>query len=162
MKSVSLMNYSEKIQRGESRCLDLIFGITAAKTATELQSMPVLHTFDALSSQAQIDAYLGTTNEFLLAAFDATSMGTGAFGGIVDLGGQAAKVVAIEVHSYDTGAQLVVPKAAAASSALTSSSLQSIQVALGANGNIAFKCTQTGIDAVTDGLIQVKIYWKAK
>lgn len=160
--SVSMIYYSDKLQNAEARCLDLLFKITAAKTVTDLQGAPVLSAFDAIASQAIIDAHLGTTNEFLVAAFDATSMGIGAFGGIVNMGGQAKEVVSIKVQSYDTGVQLVVSNAKYASTALTSSSLQAIQVACGASGNIAFKCTQTGIDAVTDGLIHVQIYWKAK
>lgn len=160
--AVSMIYYNDKLQNAEARCLDLLFKITAAKTVTDIQGAPVLTAFDAIASQAVIDSFLGTTNEFLVAAFDATSMGTAAFAGIVNMGGQAKEVEAIKVHSFDTGVQLVVPNAAAAASSLTASTLQAIAVAVGANGNIAFKCTQTGLDAVTDGLIHVQIYWKAK
>lgn len=160
--SVSMIYYSDKLQNAEARCLDLLFQITAAKTVTDIQQTPVLTAFDAIASQAVIDAFLGTSSEFLLAAFDATSMGTDAFAGIINMSGQCKEVESIKVQSYDAGAQLVVPKAIVASSALTASTLQSIAVAKGSSGNIAFKCTQAGLDAVTAGLIHVQIYWKAK
>ncbi len=61
--------------------------VTAAKTVSPLpiSNNSVLTTFDALASQAVIDNWLGSTNEFLLAQFDSTSMGTDAFGGLINI-----------------------------------------------------------------------------
>jgi hypothetical protein len=163
--NVSLMYWNEKVQRGESRELDLVFNITGAKAATEVQAMPVLHTFDAFASQAVIDSFLGTTNEFLLAAFDATSMGADAFGGVINLAGQAKEVLYMSAKCYSgTGGATLVEKLVQDSSALTASTLAT-EVALGASGNIGFKVdfgNTPDFDALTAGTIAIKIIWKSK
>ncbi len=156
-----MLYWSEKLQRAESRQTDLVFKITGAKASTELQAMPVLKAYDAIASQAVIDAHLGTTNEFLLAAFDATSMGTDAFAGILNMGGQAKEVKSFKVELFDSADAQAVCKAKAVSTALTASTLAT-EVACGASGNIAFKAVLTGLDALTSGLIKVSIIWKSK
>lgn len=158
---VSTMYWNERLQSAEPMALELMFKITAAKTVSNILGAPVLTAFDAIASQSVIDSFLGTTNEFLLAAFDATSMGTDAFAAIIDMKGQCKEVEAFKVEAYSAGAQLVAPKAAAASSALTASTLETA-VAKGSSGNVALKLVLTGLDAVTDGLIKVTIYWKPK
>jgi len=162
---VSLMHWSEKLQRGESRELDLFFNISAAKTAAEVQAMPVLHTFDAFASQAVIDAFLGTSSEFLLAAFDATSMGADAFGGVINMQGQAKEVIAMSAKCYSgTGGATLVERVVQDSAALTASTLAT-ELALGSSGNIGFKVdfgNTPDFDALTAGLIHVKIIWKSK
>jgi hypothetical protein len=158
---VSLVYWSDKAQKGEARELSLIYKITAAKTVVDQLNMPVLTAFDALSTQAQIDTFLGTTNEFLLAAFDATAMGTDAFAGIVAMNGQCKELVSWEVQSVlSTGVPDVTLKLDAVA-ALTASSLTS-QAAKGADGNVAFRAILTGVDALTAGLILVKLVWKSK
>ena len=162
---VSLMYWNEKVQRGESRELDLVFNITGAAASTEVQGMPVLSTYGAIASQSVIDSFLGTTNEFLVAAFDATSMGADAFGGIVNMGGQAKEVLFMSAKCYSgTGGATLVERLVQDSAALTASTLAT-EVALGANGNIAFKVdfgNTPDFDALTAGTIHVKIVWKSK
>jgi hypothetical protein len=158
---VSLMYWSDKLQKAEVRETTLIYKITAAKTVVDQISAPVLTTFDALSTQAQIDSFLGTTNEFLLAAFDATAMGTDAFAGIVNMDKQCKELVAWEIQSVlGTGVPDATLRLDAVSS-LTASSLTS-QAAKGADGNIAFRGILSGVDALTAGLILVKLHWKSK
>lgn len=157
---VSLMYWNDKAQNAEARILHLIYKITAAKTVVDQLASPSLPTFDAYASQAVIDAFLGTTNEFLLAAFDATSMGTDAFGAIIDMGGQVLSVIKSDIIVYTAGA-VSSEKYILSSSALTSTSLTT-EIAKGASGNIGFKAVLTGVDALTSGHIEVKIYWKSK
>jgi len=165
VNSVSLAYWSDKAQRAESRELSLVFNITGAKASTEVQAAPVLHTYDAFASQAVIDDFLGTTNEFLLTAFDATAMGADMFGGVVNLEGQCKAVEAITAICYsgtDGATQAVSAKAG--SSALTASTLLT-EVAAGADGNVGFKVNfgnTPDFDALTAGLIVVKILWKSK
>ncbi len=158
---VSLVYWNDKAQKGEARKLTLIYKITAAKTVVDQLNMPVLTTFDALSTQAQIDDFLGTTNEFLLAAFDATAMGTDAFAGIVAMGGQCKELVAWEATSYTGAGAVSLGLVLDSTSAMTASSLTS-QAAKGANGNIAFRAILTGVDALVAGLIKVELTWKSK
>ena len=63
-----------------------------------------------------------------------------------------------------TGGSTIVERAVKSSSALTASTLAS-ECALGANGNMAFKVdfgNTPDFDALTSGLIVVKLMWVAK
>jgi len=166
MSDISLMYWSEKLGKTQTRCLRLEYEITAAKTVSPLiPGVPALVTFDALSSQAQIDAFLGTSSEFLLAAFDATSMGADAFGGLVALQNQGAKFSHMVAKCYSgTGGATLVERAVKSSSALTASTLAT-ECAIGANGNLGFKVdfgNTPDLDALTAGLIVIELYWVSK
>ena len=152
---------NEKHAKSQIRTLEYVFQITAAKTIVPFpRGAEVLSTFDALT-QAQIDAYLGTTNEFLVGLFDATSMGTDAFGGLINMAGQASTVVACDIISKTgTGLATQVISSSFGGSTMASSSLTA-GCAVGANGNIAFRGVMTGVDALTSGVIYVKISWIA-
>ena len=163
---LSLHYWNEKLSKSLPRKLELVWEITAAKTVSPLiQGLPALTTFDAFASQAVIDAALGTSSEFLLAAFDATAMGADTFGGVVNVSGQGAKLVHMSAKCYSgTGGSTIVERAVKSSSALTASTLAS-ECALGANGNMAFKVdfgNTPDFDALTSGLIVVKLMWVAK
>lgn len=174
----SLFYTNEKHGKTQPRYLTYTFQITAAKTVVVFpRGSEILATFDALT-QPVIDAYLGTSGEFTAAQFDATSMGTDAFGGLINMTGgvvsqganplsfaqpqgQAAQVVSVEITSK-TGANLAtrVISESFGPTGLTASSLTA-GCAVGANGNIAFRGILTGLDALTSGLIEVKIGWVA-
>lgn len=160
---------------GKTNVMTLQFSITAAKTVSPLpiNNSGILTTFDALASQSVIDNFLLTTNEFLLAQFDATSMGTDTFGGLVKMNnaiqattstrvGQAASVEAmtVTVASGSQGAT-AVSNGVVAVSTLTSTS-NTTQVACGANGDIAFRFVASGLDVLTSGLITVNLFWTSK
>lgn len=167
---------NEKHGKTQPRYLEYTFQITAAKTVVAFpRGAEILPSFDALT-QAQIDAYLGTTSEFLVTQFDTTSMGTDAFGGLINMTGgivsqgasspsyfqpqgQAASVISCEITSM-TGAGLAtrVQSASFGPTGLAPTSLTA-GCALGANGNIAFRGVLTGLDALTSGLILVRIGW---
>ncbi len=159
----------------KTNVMTLQWGITAAKTVTPLPiiNSGVLPTFDAFSSQAVIDNFLLTTNEFLLAQFDATSMGTDTFGCLVKMNnaiaattsvnvGQCASVEAmtVSVHSGSQGAT-VTANGVVSVATLTSTS-NTTQVAVGANGDVAFRFVSSGMDILTSGLITVNLFWTSK
>ena len=80
---------SDKLERGEAIMTRLIYEITGAKTIKDRAANAALLLFDAASSQAQIDNFLGTTTEFVYnTAFGSTAMGIDAIGGVIDMGGQ--------------------------------------------------------------------------
>lgn len=163
MADTSLMYWQEKLGRTQPRSLKFAFEITAAKTISPLVAgIPALTAFDAVASQSVIDTHLGTTNEFLVAAFDATSQGTDAFSVIVNLGKQAEKLLFAKasVHSGTNGLTLT-ESGVKSSSALTASTLAS-ECAKGADGNVAAKFVLTGVDALTAGIIVVEFAWISK
>lgn len=159
----------------KTNLMQLQWRITAAKT---IQPLPlamsgVLPFFDAPANQAAIDSFLMTTNEFLLAQFDGTAMGTDTFACLVNMNGrkesttsndygQTASVQAMVATVYSgTNGATVVSSGVAAVATLTSSSNTS-QIACGAAGDIAFRFVSAGLDALTGGLINVDIHWTAK
>lgn len=164
--SSSLTFWSDKLGKTQPRVLRLQFNITGAGTsAVDPVGSPVLTTYGAFASQTVIDNFLGTTNEFLLAAFDGTAMGADAFGGVINMKGQVDKVVGMHArcHSGTTGITVVdqyVPDV----SPLTASTLAT-EVAKGANGNIGFRCAfgnTPDFDGLTAGTIVIEIYWISK
>lgn len=166
MSQASLMYYNEKLGKTQSRPLKFEFDITAAKTVSGLPiGAPVLTAFDAIASQAVIDAFLGTTNEFLVAAFDATALGADTFACIVNLGGQAAVLNSVTARCYSgTAGSTLVERHVKSSSALTASTLVT-EAALGANGNLAIKVdfgNTPDFDALTAGQIVIEFDWIAK
>lgn len=165
MSDTSLMYWGEKLGKTQPRVLRFAWSITGAKAISPLVAgMPVMTGFDAadFASQAAIDAFLGTSSEFLLAAFDSTALGTDAFACIVAMQNQAAKVLQAKLTiNSGTGGSTVAANCVAASSAMTSSSLTA-QVAVGANGNIAFRGVSTGLDSLTSGVITLDIHWVSK
>lgn len=166
MSDVSLMYWQDQLGKTLPRSLKLHYSITGAKAASPVvASSASLITFDAFASQTVIDNFLGTTNEFLLAAFDATAMGADMFGGLVNMAGQAKQVVGLIARCCSgTDGLTVVTGGVAGSSALTASTLKT-EVAVGAEGNIGFKVNFANIpdfDALTAGLIEIEILWISK
>lgn len=161
--SVSRIYWNERVQLAQPQTLSLVYSITAATTVTEVCRNPVLTTFTALASQAVIDNFLGTTNEFLLAAFDATAMGADAMGVIINMGGQAAEVYDMKAYCF-SASNTVVTRQVEDQAALTASTLETA-IAKGANGNIALKLNwgnTPDFDALTAGTIQIDIQWRSK
>jgi hypothetical protein len=156
--SPGLFFWQDKLGRTNPHCVVFNFKITGAKAVSQLPAgLPVLTSFDAIASQAVIDDFLGTTNEFLLAAFDATAMGTDAFACIVNMAGQVDTLYAVEAY-FDDGTQVANAIAAAG---LTASTL-AYEAATGANGNMAVRVVLTGLDAATSGILSIKMYFKSK
>jgi hypothetical protein len=166
MADTSLMYWQEQLGKVNPRVLRLQYKITGAKAATPIVSNSAsMITFDALASQAVIDGYLGTSSEFAVAAYDATSMGADAFGGLVDMKGQCRHVAMMVAKCYSgTGGETLVERCVQASSALTASTLAT-EVAVGSQGNIGFKVdfgNTPDLDALTSGTIEIEIHWISK
>lgn len=156
---------NEKHAKSQAREIVLCFQITAAKTVVPLpRGIDCLTAFDALT-QPQIDAYLSrpmdgyvstSATGFTAAQFDATSMGTNVFGGIVNMNQQAGYCSYLAATLYTGGSATTV--LAEGATGLAASSLTN-GVARSPAGDLAFRAILTGVDAATSGLILVKIGW---
>ncbi len=162
MADTSLFYFNEKLGKTNPRELILMFNITGAKTSVQRPvGGPVLTTYDAIASQAVINNFLGTTDEFLVAAFDSTSMGTDAFGVIINMSGQAAYVCGVTTSVYSGAGFATVTANGSVGTGLTSTSLTT-QSAVGADGNMALRTIVSGLDILTTGIIVVKVLWISK
>lgn len=164
MSDTPLFYYNAELQKSQPRVLKLRYKITGAKTVKDLlgSGQAVLTAFDAIASQSVIDNHLGTEDEFDADAFDATAMGADAFAGIVNMAGQASKVIRMEARCYSASNTLVTRHAQGGD--LTASTLETA-VAKGDDGNIAFKVdfgNTPDLDALTAGTIEIDIEWVAK
>jgi len=162
MSDMHLFYWQEQLYRTQPRILRLMYKITGAKTVAPIVSpIPALVSFDAIT-QAQIDAQLGTVNEFLAAAFDATSMGNDAFGGVIAMKGQCAKVLDMKAQCFSASNTIVTRQCQALG--LTASTLETA-LALGSQGNLGFKVNfgnTPDFDGLTDGTIVIDITWISK
>lgn len=166
MTATPLFYWNDKLGKTNPRTLQLAFQITAAKTVVGRPiGAPTLVAFDAISSQSTIDDFLGTTNEFLIADFDATAMGNDAMAVIINMGGQdgqAAYVAGFTAKCISSSGGTVVERGWYESS--LSGSLETA-CELGAYGNIAVKINwgnTPDFDALTDGYILLEIQWISK
>ncbi len=167
MADTSLFYYQDQFLKVIPRCLRLEYKITGAKAASPIVSNSAsMVFFDALSSQAQVDDFLGTEDEFLYTAFGSTAMGADCFAGLVNMGGaegQAALVTEIVAKCYSStdGATLVQFQ----SQALDVSDTAKCAVQVGAYGNLAFQVAfgnSPDFDGLTSGTIVIEIYWISK
>jgi len=156
--------YNDQLDRTQPQTLKLLYKLTAAKTVIAIPAHSAsLVAFDAIASQAVIDSFLGTTNEFLLAAFDATSMGADAMAVIVNMGGQARSVLNMVARCY-SASNTLVERQDQVSTGLTASTLET-KIAVGANGNIALKVdwgNSPDMDTLAAGTIEILIDWLPK
>jgi hypothetical protein len=148
--------FQEQFGSTQTHKLTFLFQITAAKVvALKPQGLgAVLSSFDAVT-QAQIDALLGSTNEFTAAKFDATSMGANAFAVLANCAGQVKKLVAAKASLY-SGTDNQTTLNTVTMAALVDSQLAS-QASVSALGNVAAKFNLgAGADALTSGVIIVE------
>lgn len=161
--STSKIYWNEKLQLAAPEQTTLIWNITAAVTVSDLLASPSLTTFSAIAAQSTIDNFLGTTNEFLIAAFDATAMGADAMGIIVNMKGQVKELYQFRAQCFSASNTLVT-RQAQDSATLTASTLTT-ECALGAYGNVAFKIdwgNTPDFDGLTAGTIQLDFWWRSK
>ena len=157
------MYWSDRAQSSQPIVTNLMFNITAAVTVTDLLRSPTLNTFGAIASQAVIDNFLGTTNEFLVAAFDATAMGADAQGLIVNMNGQVAELYDFKAYCF-SASDTIVTRQAQDVATLTASTLTT-ECAKGAFGNVAFKINwgnTPDFDGLTAGTICIDFTWRSK
>lgn len=169
--TASLFYWNEKHAKTQPRILDFSYNITAAKTVSPtIQGADSFSFFDAIT-QAQIDAYLGSANDFLATLFDATAMGADTFGGIIRMSGspstlaQGFQVIKMEAVSYSgTGGSTSVFRVAQGTAGLTASTLETA-CGVSTLGNFAFKVdfgNTPDFDALTAGTIVVRLYYISK
>lgn len=164
MTMMGLPYWNDQLGKVDPNVTRLVFNITGAKTnSPAVPNSAQLNFYDALASQSVIDNFLGSpANQFLLAAFDATAMGTDAFGCIVNFQGQVKQLLSATVTTYSgTGGGTVFPLRVAPVSALTASSLTT-QAAVSSSGNVALRAILTGLDILTAGQIEVELEWISK
>lgn len=159
--ATGLFYWNEKFGKTEPRKTTIVYKITGAKTAVQLPvGGPADLTFDGYTTQAQIDNFLGTTNEFLVADLDSTAVGADSIAVLINMEGQAAYVAALEAKCYSsTGGSTLVTRAWYEADLTTS---VETAVELGSEGNIALKVNfgnTPDFDALTDGLIILDVYW---
>lgn len=164
--SASLMYWSDVLPKGAPRQLVLVHKITAAVT---VESVPLAGTMASLpmfgaTSQATIDAFLGTSSEFTAAQFDATALGADAMGLLVNMEGQASDVIMFRSQCFSASGLTTLVTRASAKAGLTDSTLAT-ELALGANGNIALRIdwgNTPDFDGLTAGYIRTEIDWISK
>lgn len=163
MSATSLVYYNDQWGKVQPRVLRLQYTITGAVTIVPCVSNSAsLTTFGAIASQSVIDNFLGTTSEFNYLAFDATSMGADAMGVIVQMNGQAAKLVQMVARCYSASNTLVTRQVGAGS--LTATTLETA-CALGSSGNLALKLdwgNTPDFDGLTGGTIDIELHWISK
>lgn len=158
----SLFYYNDQLGKVVPNELILQYKITGAKTSAPIvANSATLTAYDAIASQSVIDNFLGTSSEFLVAAFDATAMGTNAFAVIVDMNGQAKNLLSVRARVMSGSNFATVAECSDIADGLTASTL-SCEGAVGANGNLAGRFVLAGLDALTSGLIEVRFSWIAK
>lgn len=168
MGAQPLFYWNEKHAKTQPNVLDFTYQITAAKTVSPVpQGADSYVSFDAIT-QAQIDAYTGIANDFPATYFDATAMGTDAFGGIVRMSGspsvlcQGFQLLKMEARVMSgTGLGTVSERAALGSVGMTASTLETA-TAMSTAGDFAFKIVVSGLDALTSGIIVIRLYWVSK
>lgn len=167
MADTSLIYWQEKLGKTQPRRLRVSWSVTSGAFTECVAGNPILLTQSAISAQSTIDNFLGTTSEFNYLAFDATSMGTDAVGVIIDMKGQAIKVVSAALNMYSsTYLGTAAGCRALGSAGITATTLE-CAVACGysssitGSGNIAFKGVISGMDAIT-GLVVLDIDWISK
>lgn len=159
----------------KTNLMSLQYLITAGNTFTPLplsMGPAVLQVLGGtgLTAQSQIDNFLLTSNEFLLAGLNSTSVPSDSFGGVVKMNGanestesiigQCKSVQMMEVKLFSGSHNATWSTTACASSSSLTASSAITQIAVGANGDIAFKAVMaSGFSALTSGLFQVDIYW---
>lgn len=164
--SASLTYWSDVLPKGTPRQLVLVHQITAATTVAAVPlagsqaSLPLF----AATTQATIDAFLGTSSEFTAAQFDATALGADAMGLIVNMAGQAADVISFRSQCFSASGFTTLVTRASLKAGLTDSTLAT-ELALGADGNIALRIdwgNTPDFDALTAGMIRTEIDWISK
>lgn len=157
MAQPSFILANDSLARHQKASIELIYNITGAKAGKFAPLAPqALVAYDASTiTQAQIDALLGSTNEFLASVFTSTAMGTDALGLVLDCGGQIAAVHSVEIRSLADSAQA---GQLGAVTPLVNTSLAAIaRIEKSALGNLGLQCVVTGLDAATSGQLVIKI-----
>ncbi len=163
MSQASLMHWQDQFNKGITRCDSFIWSITGAAASILVPAQSgVLSTYGALT-QAQIDAFLGSTTEINYLAYDATAMGADAFGAIFNFNGQVASLSQVVATCY-SASNTIVTREMPTSTTLTNSSLTT-EAAVTSLGNVGVKVdfgNTPDFDGLTAGRIRLDLYWVSK
>ena len=159
MAQPSFILVNDSLARHQKASIELIYNITGAKAGKFAVLAPqALVVYDAVTTatfQAQIDALLGSVNEFDAADFTSTAMGTDVLGMVLDCGGQIAAVNSVEIQSLADTAQA---SQLGAVTPLINSSLPTIaRIEKSALGNLGLQLLVTGLDVAVAGQLVIKI-----
>lgn len=169
--------YNNEMFPRKTHELRLLWKITGAVTFSPL---PIVNTaayaFAGAQTQDNIDDFLKTDAEFTAAQFDSTSMGADMFGVLIKMNGlvsdetagsyvgQCASVQAVVATCYSgTGGSTQVIRSVISSDTLTDSSAVT-EIAVGDQGDIGLKINfgnTPDFDALTEGVIEVRVFWTA-
>jgi hypothetical protein len=157
---------SDALQRSQVQELNFYLKITGAKTnaALSLVSYPLLAGYDAADlTQVLVEGFLGHTSTAACATiFDATSLGTDAFGFVIDMQGQCGTLL---------GYQCAVVQTAGGTPANTSLLTQASQTALTSaltsvcaayDGDIYGRVVAGNLDSATAGYIHLRVLYRSK
>lgn len=164
MSQTSLFHYQDQFQKGLCRVDKFVLNITGAATSVLVPAQSgVLVTYGALT-QAQINAFLDSTDEISYLKYDATSMGADTIGLIFNYDGQVQSVSSVTARCYSStgGSTLVTRQTQAAG--LTDSTVETAAVVTSL-GNVGVKVdfgNTPDFDALTTGTIEVEIAWVSK
>jgi hypothetical protein len=169
--TASLFYWNEKHAKSQPRVLDFTYSISGAVTAASTIQGADSYTFFSAPTQAQIDTYLGSADDFADDLFDATSMGADTFGGIVRMSGkpstyaQGFQLLRMDASCYSgTGFATSVFRSALGSTGMTASTLETA-CGISALGNFGFKVdfgNTPDFDGLTSGIINIRLYYISK
>ena len=163
----SLAYYAPEVEKADVYTLSLVLaktGVTPSFSPAQPLGNAMTAFWSPLSNQAEIDDFLGTTDEFLFTQFGATSMATDGVGILIKTGGQCADVHAFTMMALNQkGAPGVgEPLKGLGAKVSAISDVANNQIAVGAEGNIALIGRAAGMEALDPATIILDIYWSPK
>lgn len=164
MSQASLFHWQDQYQKSVPRVDVFMWKITGAAASQLVPAQSgVLSTYGALT-QAQIDAFLGSSSEINYLAYDATAMGADAFGAIFNFNGQVQSLSYVKATCYSgTGGATAVTRTTLAAG-LTNSTLETAAVVTSL-GNVGVKVdfgNTPDFDGLTSGIIVMELAWVSK
>lgn len=163
MATPSFFLKNDALARHQKAYIDLIYTVSGAKAGSFASLAPralVAYDNGTAPTQADIDALLSSTNEFVQATvFGSTALGLDAIALVLDCDGQIAAVSGIEIKSVLGTTQA----AQVGLSAVLANTLPTLpRVAVSSLGNIAVQAVLTGLDAATSGALFIRIHCDLK
>lgn len=163
MGSMSSLSYwSPEVASADYYRLDIKFNFNGQKDITpEPPNKASFTFFDELTSQAQIDDFLGTANEFLYTDFNDTSMGTDTLGIIINMEKQVRECNGFIFNTAALTGQTPETRKAVGEVVSTIDGTQiKNQIAVGGEGNLAMILSVSALDTQPTGIMVVSIGWK--
>jgi hypothetical protein len=158
---------SDKLARSQMQEVSFYIKITGAKTNASLALInnPLLPGYDAADlTQTLVEAFLGHTSTAPCSSiFDSTSMGTDAFGAVIDMAGQCDILYGVQCTVVQTAGgtpansdQLIQ----ASQGGMTGTSLTSACASY--DGDVYIRVIAGNLDSATAGYLRIRVLFKAK